>query len=112
MRTIRRPALPFSGLGHFADLAADQIALQCRDVTDVEPPKQMIGFMLERAREQLFAGLLEDFAFQVVGAYRDAAAARHVLAEAGDAQAAFLALLLAFHVNDFGIDQYDLLRRI
>ena len=66
--------------------------------------------MQEGAGEQIFAGLLEGFAFGVLGADGDDLAAGDFLAEAGDAQAAFFALLLAFDADDFRIDEDDLLR--
>ena len=60
----------------------------------------MIGLVQERARQQVFAGHFELLALGVLRADGHALGAPHLLAEAGDAQAAFFAFLLAFDVHD------------
>src|SRR4029077_19068872 len=103
---------PFSRFDELADLAPDQVALECGDMGDIEPAKQMIGFVLKSSGEQIFTGLLECLALDGSRANSDALAAGDVLSKAWNAQAAFLALLLAFHMDNFGIDQHDLLSGI
>ena len=68
--------------------------------------------MQEGARQQVFAGHLELLALGVLRPHGDALAAPHLLAKPGNAQAALLALLLAFHVHDLGVDEHELLCRV
>ena len=56
--------------------------------------------MQKGARQQVLAGLFEGLALDVLRAHGDAFAAPHLLAKTGDAQAAFLAHLLALDVQD------------
>ena len=61
--------------------------------------------MQEGPRQQLFSGVLEKLAGQILRAYRHGFGARDLLAKFGDAQAAFGAPLTAFFANDHRIDQ-------
>ena len=92
--------------------AADQVALERADVGDVEPAVEVIGLVQEGARQQVLAGHLEELALDVLRAHGDALGAPHLLAEAGNAEAAFLALLLAFHLDDLRVDEDQLRRRV
>ena len=74
-------------------------------MADVELAVQVIGFVKEGAGQQFFSGFFEDFAVNILGADGDFVRAGDVFAEIGDAQASFALGVLAFCVNDFGIDR-------
>src|ERR1035441_1499881 len=99
---------PVPGALQLLDLALHQVALQRADVGDVQLPVEVIGFVQQRARQQIFGGLLEHFAPRVPRPYGDAAAPLHLLPESGDTQAAFFALLLAIDLHDRRVDQHHL----
>src|ERR1035438_4764584 len=99
---------PVPGALQLLDLALHQVALERADVGDVQLPVEVIGFVQERARQQIFGGLLEHLAPRVPSPYSDAAAPLHLLPESGDAQTAFFALLLAIDLHDHGVDQHQL----
>src|SRR5208282_6669910 len=63
--------------------------------------------MQEGPRQQLFSGVLEQLAAQVLRAYRHCLGARDVLAKFGKAQAAFTAPLAAIFANNYRIDQHQ-----
>lgn len=101
-RSIR---LPLSSFHHLFDFAFHQIALQRTDMADIKLAVQVIGFVEESAGEQIFSRFFVDFAFRVLGADRHDLGPRDVLAEVGDAEAAFALRMAAFGVNDFRVDQ-------
>src|SRR5450756_1514504 len=82
---------PVPGALQLLDLALHQVALERADVGDVQLPVEVLGFVQERARQQIFGGLLEHLAPHVPGPYGDAAAAPHLLAESGNTQTALFA---------------------
>src|ERR1700722_11214426 len=96
--------LPFSGLHHLPDLALHQVAFQRADTADIELAVQMIGFVLEGARQKFFARLLKRFSMHILGTDGDLEGALHVLAKIGDAQAPFALWGVALGVIVFGID--------
>src|ERR1700733_4757319 len=100
--------LPLSGFYQLANFAFDQVALQGADVTDVELAIEMVGFMLEGAGQEFFAGFFEDVSFGILGADGDGLGARDVFAEVGDAEAAFALGMFAGGVNDFRVDEDQL----
>ena len=65
--------------------------------------------MLDAAREQLFAIHLEPLALLVLGADADLGGAYDLLADVGEAEAAFLLIELALSEDDLGIDEHQLL---
>ena len=69
-RRIGRALAPVPGALQLLDLALHQVALQRADVGDVEPAVEVIGLVQERARQQIFAGLLELLALRVLRADR------------------------------------------
>src|SRR5574341_1339255 len=105
-------SLPLTGASQLPDFTLDEVALERADVADEELAVQVVGLMQEGSGQQLFAGALEGFSVDVLGAHGDAVGARHLLAELGQAEAAFVGALVAFLVDDLGIDEHDLLRRI
>src|ERR1043165_5610219 len=52
-------SMPVSGALKFFYLALHQVALEDADVGDVEAAVEVIGFVLEGARQQVFAGVFE-----------------------------------------------------
>src|SRR5438045_6255899 len=68
----------------------------------------MICFVLHGPSEQLFSFGLEPFSFHVLRANRALHCACDVLAEVRQAQASLTVRLLAFLLQDFGIDDYHL----
>src|SRR5271156_3251384 len=54
--------LPFPRFDQLANFALDQVALECAYVADVELAVQVIGFVLESARQQIVAGFFENLA--------------------------------------------------
>ena len=98
---------PFAGLLQLFDFALDQIALERAQMVDEKNSVQVIDLVQQGAREQIFAGDFEGFAFDVLGAHGGFLGAAHRLAKTGDAEAALLAGLLAFLRDDFGIDEND-----
>src|SRR5947207_8661626 len=98
-----RGLFPVTGFDQLADLAADQVALEGADVGNIETAVEMIDLMHECASEKLFAGLLERLALGILRPDGYLHRARHLFAEAGQAQAAFLALLHALLVNNLRV---------
>jgi len=74
-------------------------------MADVELAVQMIGLVEEGAGEEFLSGFLEDFSVNILGANSDFVGASDVLAEVGDAETSFTLRMLAFGVNDFGVDE-------
>src|SRR5215469_610362 len=105
-------SVPIPGALQLLDFSLHQVALERTDVRDVEPPIEMIGLMQEGARQQIFARLLELFAFGILRLKGDAFAAFHLLAESRDAQAALFPFLLALHTEDPRVDQHQLVVRV
>ena len=58
-------------------------------MADVELAVQVIGLVQKGAGQEFFAGLLENSPLSVLRAHLDFVRTSHVLAEIGDAQAAF-----------------------
>src|SRR5579859_7116264 len=77
-------------------------------MADVELAVEVIGFVKQGAGEKFFPGFFKNVAAGVLGADGDFVGARHILAELGNAEAAFALGVLAFSVDDFGIDQNEL----
>ena len=73
-------------------------------------PFEVIDLMQHAARQQIFAGNLEPFAFHVLRAHGRLFGTRDRLAKTGNAEAALFARLLALFCNDFRIDQNDTFR--
>src|SRR5690349_13311665 len=96
---------PFAGLSQFPHLAADQVALQRADVRDVEAAVQMIDLVMKGARQQILAGHLERFAFDILGPYRDFFRTGDLFSKARKTEAAFFADLRSLFMDDFGIDE-------
>src|ERR1019366_4136608 len=105
-------ALPFALLYQLADLALHHVSLQGADVADIELAVEMVGFVHQRARQQFLSAHLDGLAFHVLCARRNRAWPRHLLAEFGQTQAAFVGSETPFGVDDLGIDQHDLGARI
>ena len=72
----------------------------------INPTILKIDGKQEGAGEQVFASLFELLTFGVLRADGDAAGAAHLFAEAGNAEAAFFAFLLALHLDDARIDEH------
>src|ERR1051326_7611833 len=102
---------PLAGALQLLDFALHQVAFEGADVADVELAIEVIGLVQEGARQQVLAGFFKLFSLGVLGAYGDAFAPAHLFAEAGYAEAAFLAILFALHVDDGGIDENEFLFR-
>src|SRR5215469_2484126 len=101
-------ALPFAGFHHLADLTLEHVALQRTDVTDVQLPVEVIGFVKQGSRQQLLAGDFERLALEILGAGGDFARTSNLFPKLGDAQASFVRCDPPFDVNDLRIDQHDL----
>ena len=65
----------------------------------------MIGLVQEGAREQVLAGLFELLAFGILRNHGGALGALHLLAETGNAETTLLPHLLAFDMQDLGVDE-------
>lgn len=79
-------------------------------MADEELSVQVVDFMLHCARQKVFTGNFKPLARRVLGPDLADFGALDVFAEAGDREAAFLADLLAFHMDDARIDENDFLR--
>src|SRR5262245_30425037 len=101
---------PVARLGHFANLALDQVAFQYAYMTDVKPAVQVIGFVQERSGQQVLPCHLEWFSLGVLRLDRNALAARNLLAESRDTETPFLTCLRAFDTHDLRVDEYDSFR--
>src|SRR5262249_30447574 len=101
-------SLPVSGFDQFPDFTLHQVALEGADVADVELAVEVVGFMEERAREQVFAGFFEPFSIDVLRANGDDLRPSYVFAEFRDAEAPFALGLLAFGMDDLGIREDEL----
>src|ERR1019366_8569321 len=100
-------ALPFALLHQFADLALHHVALQGADVADIKLTVEMVGFVHQRARQQIFSANLNGFTLHVLCARGNRAWPRYLLAEFGQAQAAFVGSKTPFGMDDLGIDEHD-----
>src|SRR5664279_1479877 len=76
-------ALPFALLHQFADLALHHVTLQGADVTDIELTVEMVGFVHQRARQQIVSSYLDRFTLHVLRARGNRAWSRYLLAEFG-----------------------------
>ena len=77
-------------------------------MADVELAVEVIGFVQEGAGQQFFSGLLINFSVHILCTDGDLVGSGYVLAEFRDAEAAFALRVLAFGVDDFGIDENEL----
>ena len=101
--------LPLPGLHQLADLALDQVALQCADVADVELAMQMFGFMQEGSGKQflaLFGGFLVPLSVYILGTNRYFARPGDRLAKFRNAEAAFGLGVFPLGVENFWIRQH------
>src|SRR6185437_10225783 len=80
--------LPLARFLQLLDLALDQVALERADVRDEQFSIQVIGLMLQRASQQLFAFRFEPLAFDILRAHRTLHCTRYIFAKIGQAQAA------------------------
>ena len=64
--------------------------------------------MLKGAGQQVVAGLFEKLPVQILGADGYDLGASHILAEVGDAEAAFALGVAAFLVNNLRVDEDEL----
>src|ERR1035437_5103552 len=104
--------LPLARALHFADLAQVEVALEGAHAEDEQHAVEVVDFVLKGAREQLFAFHLKPLALLVLGADFYLEGAHHLLANVGEAEAAFFLILFVFAEGDFGIDEHELLRGI
>src|ERR1035438_1529036 len=102
-------SLPLARALHLANLAQIEVALQCAHAKDEQHAVEVVNLMLDAAREQLFAIHLEPLALLVLGADADLGGAYDLLADVGEAEAAFLLIELALSEDDLGIDEHQLL---
>src|SRR5271157_871519 len=105
-------ALPFALLHQLADLALQHVAFQRADVVDVELAVEVIRFVHQGARQQVFPADFKCFAFNVLGTRRDLARSRHLLAKLRQAEATFVGRKPSFGVDDLWIHEHDLGLRI
>ena len=82
------------------DLADDEIALQAAQAVDEENAVEMIDLVLHGAGQQLFAFDLNGISVYVLRANLDPCGAADLLANLGQAQAAFFLDLLALALDD------------
>src|SRR5271166_336638 len=101
-------ALPFALLHQLADLALHHVAFQRTDVVEVEFPVEVIGFMDQRARQQVFARDFNGLARGVLRARRNFARPCNFLPKLWQAEAAFVGGQPALGVDDLRIHQHDL----
>src|SRR5271167_29326 len=64
-------ALPFALLHQLADLAFHHVPLKRADVVNVELPVEMIGFMHQGARQQIFPTHFKRLPLQILGTRRN-----------------------------------------
>ena len=74
-----KAGLPFAGFHLFSDLAFHQVAFQRADVMDVQAAIEVVGFVHESAREQVFSCVLEEFTSHVLSTHGDTLWARRLL---------------------------------
>src|SRR5215472_12176570 len=91
---------PLSGFLQLANAPLHEVALQGAQVVDEEHTVQMIDLVLHRARQQIVALGLEEFAVHVLRAHLHARRALDLFADLRKAEAAFLFKLLAFALDD------------
>src|SRR5271157_1179844 len=101
-------ALPFALLHQLADLALQHVAFQRADVVDVELAVEVIRFVHQGARQQVFPADFKCFAFDVLRPRGNVARPRHLLSEFGQAQATFVGCKPPFGVDDLWIHEHDL----
>src|SRR5580692_3771735 len=101
--------LPLPRLHQLADLALDQVALQCADVADVELAMQMFGFMKEGSGKQFFAffgGFLVPLSIYILGTNRYLAWPGHGFTKFRNAEAPLRLSVFALGVEDLRIRQH------
>src|SRR5664279_2626074 len=76
-------ALPFALLHQLADLALHHVTLQGADVADIELAVEMVGFVHQRARQQIFSAYLDGLALHVLRARGNRTWPCYLLAEFG-----------------------------
>src|SRR4051794_38143046 len=92
----KKPAsCPLAGAYQLFDLALDQVTLERAHMANKQPAVQVVNLMQKGAGEQVIAGFFKPVSFHILRADGYDIGARHVLAKVGQAQAAFLPLLLA-----------------
>src|SRR5271156_5662696 len=97
--------LPLAGFFQLADFAFDEVALQHAQMRDEEDAVEVVNLVAEGAGEQAFAAAFERSARRILRANGDVLGALDVTAESGQREAAFFFALLAFGINNFGIDE-------
>ena len=75
---------PLPRLCQLADFPLDEIPFQRADVLDVKLPVQVIDFMLQGARQQIFTRHFKPLAFDILGAHRGAFRSRDLFAKTGN----------------------------
>ena len=106
-RSYHSPALL-----HFADLAQEQVALERAYAKDEEDAVEMIDLVLEGARQQLFAIDLKPLAVHILARTRTFAARDTFSRISGRLRQPSSSFCLPSLVDDFGIDENDLVFRI
>src|ERR1017187_817804 len=101
-------ALPLAVGLHLADLAQIQAALQRAHPEQKKNAIQVVDLVLEGARQQIIPVHLEPFALLILRTDANLGGAHNLLANVGEAEAAFLLVQLALAQNNLGIDQHQL----
>src|SRR5579864_3875963 len=92
----KQASCPLAGAHQLFDFALDQVTLERAHVADKKPAVQVVDLMQESTGEQVVARFFKPVPFHILRADSNNIGARDVLAEVGQAEAAFLAVLLAF----------------
>ncbi len=100
--------VPLTGFDQLFDFPLDQVAFKSAHVRDIELAVEVVGLVEERAGEKVFSGVLKPVPFYVLRFYGDTASAGDLLAEVGDAEAAFLRGLAAVGEDDLRINEDQL----
>src|SRR5215831_9411275 len=101
----RQELFPLSCLLEFADLPFDHVALQSAEVRKKKNAIQVIDFVLQSTRIEIFTFYFDYFSQNVVSTYTYAFCATHILTKARDTQTAFLPGLFAFLVENLRVDE-------
>src|SRR5271170_1341254 len=110
--SARTGKLPLAFFPQLLDFAPDQIALQHAQMLQEKNSVQVIDFMAERARQEIFAANLERLALEVLRSHGDELRTNNVSTKPWNRKAAFLFADFPFGMDNFWIDQNDLCFRI
>src|ERR1700756_1174311 len=108
----RSAHLPLAFFPQLFDFALDEVALQHAQMLQEENSVQMVDFMAERPRQQVFTANLERLALQVLRAHSHKLRADDVPPKTRNREAALFLAHLSFGVNDFGIHQHNFRFRV